>query len=291
MNVRQHYEVGAGQLYRAAVPAGMDVLSGPGVNYSGTNLSAVAGGALAVNTYYVAVVLVNKYGRASCDLIAGSPPSITTVAINKAIRINCTPFAGSVDTGDGINYDIYLSVAAIPKFVARVTLEQIIAGCLVTAQNTVTAGGVAGSVDVRLEGTGVALGTFENTAYALPLTGTVLLVDPASPAAIICRGYWGIEFNVRLAAIGDAGAGEEGLKVVLVPFFRVTTRTSGGVLDHEQWYMESPIILRFVGGVDVFDSFNQKVRIQTRGEETMHLLVAQVTGGATVDLRYAQIIG
>lgn len=120
---------------------------------------AIPGAGPAAATYRAKIVAGSIYGRTTST--QGS--DVITSGGNLTGRI---AFA-QVSHAD--YYDIFYSAIADPLWVARITEAQRAAGCVVTEVGVVGAGGVPGSVDIQVAGTGGAVGSAfaQNIAYYL----------------------------------------------------------------------------------------------------------------------------
>ncbi len=88
----------------------------------------------------------------------------------------------TVQVPNAVSYDLFVSTAAAPLWVARITEAQRAAGCTVTAVGTVTATSPgANKVDVQVVGTGVA-----STANPFAINNAY---DLAAITPIDCTGY------------------------------------------------------------------------------------------------------
>lgn len=114
---------------------------------------------LATTALYGAIA-ARIYGMGSAG--AGTISAAFTPTLNKSVLMTVAQVASAT------HYDLFLSVDAAPKWVARITEAQRAAGCAVTAVGVVGTGGSAGVVDIRVVGTGVQTTASEfanNNAY------------------------------------------------------------------------------------------------------------------------------
>ena len=241
--------------YRSNVSAA-DVVSVPAPGIVGLS----SGGSLTdATTYYYRAVYVNAYGRSSASDIG------SVEAADPDLSVLVTP---TFPTG-ATAMDVYVSTDADPKWVARVTPEQVALGAKVTAVGTVVTGTVTpGSLVVTVAGTGLQAGdtAVVNTAYA---------VEPTGVTEIPCRGYGYVDIDVALQRTGDGEAAE----LIVVPFFKNST--------DGKWYQGALQELTFGGVADTYESMRQRLRVECRGAVAMHLLVAKIAGtGATVTMHY-----
>ena len=149
--------------------------------------SGLAGGSLTTTTtYYAAVAVGNRYGSAGL-----SPIISQSTGSNTAVRL---AFAAPANVLSTDYYDIFLSTdVGAPLWVGRITETQRASGIVLSAVGTTSAGGAAGSVDVRVPGTGVstaALSFANNNAWILA----------GLSAPVVCTGrslaYVYVQFSV-----------------------------------------------------------------------------------------------
>ena len=147
-----------GAVHRSAVTAA-DKLTAPV-----PTLADIAANGTLLNTtlYRVAVSAFTEFGpstaSAAVDITTGAAPDTHKVRVTIA----------AVTGADG--YDIFLSTAAAPLWVGRITAAQLTAGAIISAVGTVISPAVAGTVDVAVVGTGVASTAAPfavNNAYSL----------------------------------------------------------------------------------------------------------------------------
>jgi hypothetical protein len=237
--------------YRSALVAA-DVMAVPGT-VTCTKINSV--GALLANTYYVAVVAVNAYGRTTATM---GNTTVTTETTNLCIKAAFAQVTGAT------HYDIYCSTAANPLWAGRITEAQRASGILIDAVGTTAVGGAVNSVYIYPVGTGLAANTTAavNTAY-VPST------------AIDCTGYNYIAFYVTASRTGDAVAPA----LVLTPFFyssRTTTYAAG-----------TPQTLTFGGTTGVYTPMCQRINVEVRGCSAVALIVQSISGsGMTISLDY-----
>lgn len=237
--------------YRSAVAAA-DVIAAPGT----VTCTKQAGGSATAGTYTVFVVAGNTFGRTTATQ---GNTTITTETTNLTIRAAFAAVTGATF------YDIYCSTAgAGALFVGRITEAQRGTGIKLTAVNTTGAGGTAGAVDIEVAGTGLAVNAgqlTQNTAYSIP----------ASP--VDCTGYQYVDFDLTFSRTGDSVA--PSLRVI--PFFynaRTLTYQAGDVQT-----------ISFGGSSGAFNPNKQRLRVETRGNTGMALVVASIAGtGASLDV-------
>jgi hypothetical protein len=234
--------------YRAAVIAA-DVIAAP----AAVTTSKQAGGSVTAGVHKIKVVAVTPYGRTTAT--AGA--NVTTETTNLTVR------AAFAQVTTATAYDIYCSTDADPLWVGRVTEAQRASGIKITAVGITGAGGVAGAVDIEAVGTGQASGTTAavNTAYSIP----------ASP--IDTTGYQYLDIGFTCTRTGDAAAAA----LSFIPFFynsRTTTYEAGSVYS-----------LTFGGTAGNYQPMKQRIRIETRGNSAVAIVVASIAGtGMSVDM-------
>jgi hypothetical protein len=237
--------------YRSALVAA-DVVAVPGT-VTCTKINSV--GALTADTYYVAVVAVNAYGRTTAKM---GNTTVTTETTNLCIKAAFAQVTGAT------HYDIYCSTAANPLWAGRITEAQRASGILIDAVGSTATGGAANSVYIYPVGTGLAANTTAavNTAY-VPST------------AIDCTGYNYIAFFVTVTRTGDAVAPA----LVLTPFF-ANSRTS-------TYAAGTPQTLTFGGASGVYTPMVQRINLEVRGCSGVSLVVQSVSGtGTSVSIDY-----
>lgn len=246
-------------IYRAGVNAvtANDVLAAPTLGTA----TAQTGGSLTAVAHHIRVAAVNACGRTTVSTPAGSP---VTPSASGAIRIPITvdPLA--------THYDVFLSTAADPLFVARVTAAQVTAGCIVTTAATAAtsgalAAGTAGTVEVRVLGTGPAASTAaQNTAYVLPSNAT----------PVDCTGKELAYFDIQVELLTRWTEPT----LTLIPFFNNATAAAA--------FAGEPITLSFGGAVaGAIGSLRQRISVNCAGNNGVSLLVQNLTGAvATVSI-------
>ena len=130
------------------------------------------GGLTSGTTYFVGAAAGNNQGSAGASAIVSAAPGGS----------NATMRAAFATVSNATYYDIFLSTAAAPLWVARITEAQRLSGCLVTAVGTVGAGGAANSVDIQLQGTQLASNVApftSNNAYLPVVVAAVGFVNCA----------------------------------------------------------------------------------------------------------------
>jgi len=143
--------------------------------------SSTAGSLTAV-AHGIGVAPGNSYGSAGVSALVTVTPTV-----DKSIDITIPQATGAT------YYDIFLSTSTTaPLWVARVTEEQRVTGCVITAVGTVDEGGSAGVVNVQIIGT-------ESASTAAPFVANNAYI-PTGITAIPCAGktkaYIHIDFTV-----------------------------------------------------------------------------------------------
>jgi hypothetical protein len=138
---------GSSTLHRSGITA-VDKLAVPS---SPTVADVTTGGSLLANTAYnCTLAAANKWGPTTCPAV-GTVTTANDASNTHVARVTTTAVTGAT------HYDLFLSTAANPLWVARITEAQRAAGVTITAVGTVdpTSPG-ANLVDIRVVGTGVA---------------------------------------------------------------------------------------------------------------------------------------
>jgi len=238
--------------YRSGIVAA-DFIAIPGT----VTCTKEAGGGATAGAYVTKVVAGNVYGRTTAK--TGSA-TITTETTNLTVRAAFAAVTGATF------YDIYCSIDTDPKFVGRVTEAQRAAGGTLTAVNVWSAaGGIPGAVDIEIPGTGLQslVTAAENTAYAIPAVIGGVKAD-----------Y--VDFDLAFSRTGDAVSPS----LTVVPFF-------GNGLDGT-YYLGDHKSLVFGGQSGVFQSMQQRLRVELRGHPLVGLLVAKIAGtGASLKITYS----
>ena len=237
--------------HRSAVTAA-DVLAVPGT----VTCTKQAGGSATAGTYTVFAVAGNEHGR---TLATQGNVTVVTETTNLTVR---AAFAAVVGAS---YYDIYCSIdGAASKFVGRITEAQRASGIMLTAVNVTGAGGVAGAVDVRVPGTGLAVNGGQlavNTAYAVPAS----VVD--------CTGAQYVDFDLTFSRTGDIVA--PALSVIAY-YYNSRTGT---------YQSSTAQAITFGGASGNYQSLKQRLRVEVRGNSAVALLVQSIAGtGASLDV-------
>lgn len=249
-----------GVLHRNAITA-VDKLATPS-NPTLADRSA-DGGVLTANTaYYVNVAAYNRWG----STLAATAQTITTASDgNNAHVIRAT--IAQVTGADG--YDIFLSTAAAPLWVGRVTEAQRASGIIISAVGTTTAGGAAGAVDVRVVGTGLASNVnpfLSNNAYT-----------PASVTAINCAGRAKARILVKLAVTDLRSLPT----LAIVPFFANQVSTA----DWHQGAIQTVPLLTGLGA-----SQEQDFELNVDGSTGLVVLVDTISGQGSAASIWVELV-
>lgn len=248
-------------LYRSGITTA-DVLSLPApITSIGVRIPEFDEPPAPIGLILVKVLAGNVYGRS----IAVSGDAISCNGTTDLVRISVQ------QVPEATFYDIFLSMHADPHFVARVTEAQRASGAYVNGQNLV--GPPRGSgphnsiIDVAVSGNGRASGTTTavNTAYVMPTESI-----NASPS------WRHMDLDVQFSVTGDSVAP----RCVLVPFFFDNTAdlfSQGAAMEIE-----------FGGVADKFNSNRQRMRVETRSNRLVKVVVALIEGqGAAVSINYS----
>lgn len=237
--------------YRSAVNAA-DVIAAPGT----VTCTKQAGGGATAAEYTVYVIAGNAYGRTT---VTAGNATVTTETTNLTVRAAFAAVTGAT------YYDIYCSAdGAASKWVGRITAAQRTSGIKITAVGVTGAGGAAGAVDVEVAGTGVAANAASNavnTAFSIP----------ASP--VDCSGYRYIDFDLTMSRTGDAAVPA----LTVIPFYYNATSAT--------YSAGTATALTFGGAAGVLNPLAQRLRVETRGNSQIALVVASISGtGASLDV-------
>lgn len=242
---------GAAAAHRSAIVAA-DVLAVPGT-VTCTKLTGV--GSATAGTYTVFVVAGNTYGRTTAKQ---GDTTVTTETTNLGVRAAFAAVTGATF------YDLYMSTdGAAAKFVGRVTEAQRGTGIIISAQNTTSAGGTAGAVDIYVAGTGLAVNAGQLTLNVAYVPEGITAIDPS--------GAQNLDIDVLFSRTGDSVASA----LTLIPFYEDTTGT---------YAAGDPITLTFGGGAGTYYPNRQTLRLPCRGRKTV-VVVASIAGtGASVTI-------
>jgi hypothetical protein len=207
---------------------------------------------LGTTALYGGIAAGTAYGTNACGTLSDA----FTPTENKSVVMAVTKVDGAE------YYDLFLSVDAAPKWVARITEAQRLAGCSVTAVGTVAANATigTGNVDIRVVGTGAV-----TTAARFASTVATIAVGKSTISTIDCTGYQRAYVRARLS--GGALAATPAL--TLVPF----TLDSDGV----SWIPGTPATITTGRGAEQF-------AIDVDGDPALRIGVASITSGATANV-------
>lgn len=168
---------------------------------------------LATTNLYGGIAAGTAYGTNACGVLSAA----FTPTENRSVVM-------TVALPDGAEYaDLFLSVDAAPKWVARATRALIEGGCSVTAVGTVVANATvgAGKVDIQVVGTGAV-----STAARFASTVATIAVGKSTIETIDCTGYP----RAYVYAEVEGGALAATPTMTIIPFSRdpVTLRWNGG---------------------------------------------------------------
>jgi hypothetical protein len=168
----------AGTLHRNAITV-PDVLATPA--QPGAFSGQTGGSLVSATSYNLAVIARNTYGHTVPGTVRAGTPGGSNTAIRSSIA----------QVTNAVSYDLFFSTDTPPLWVGTITESQRAAGGLITAVGTYSAGGVAGSIDFRVVGTGVASSAYNTaTNFALVPLGS----------GIDCSGFRLAHIMVQLAA-------------------------------------------------------------------------------------------
>ncbi len=158
-------------------------------------------------------------------------------------------------------YEIMFSEDAAPKWVARITEAQRVAGCEISALGTVGAGGAAGAVDIDVIGTGVQTSNTmfsNNNAYTPAVVAAVGTVD--------CAGKSKAYFKVKINPPDLSSA----ISLSVIPFFQ-------GANSPNDWFQGEKQTLSFLGATG--QSLCQNFYVDVDGD--ICVVLVDVIGGPT----------
>jgi len=235
--------------YRSAIVAA-DVLAAV-VTPTCTKL---AGGGATAGTYTTLISAGNKYGR---TIPTTGDTTVVTETTNLTVRAAWAQVVGAEF------YDLFCSTAgAAALWVGRVTEAQRLAGGTLTAVNTyASTGGVAGTIDIEVPGTGLAANTIVvSNAFSLP-------------AVFSLQHRHLVGFDVVMARTGEAVAAS----LFVVPFF-----WNVGLQVYILGAVQEVV---FGGAAGKFGGWKQRVEVESEAK-SVGLLVASIAGtGASATIR------
>ena len=248
-----------GVLHRSAVVATDKCI----VPTLATKTTAATGGLLVkATTYYMAVAPGTRFGSAGASNILSQATGADNPSTH-SITLTIPQVVGAE------HYDIFLSVDAAPKWIARITEAQRAAGDYqIQTYATVIAGGAnaAGTVLIGTVGTGIQTtnATFSaNNGY----------VVPTPTAAIDCHGKSYLDVFVELIVTDLRSAPY----LALMPMYK----SGEGATDY---YCGSPIIVYIMKGT-IGQSKRQVFRLDIKGINGIIIAVGTISGqGASCDI-------
>lgn len=216
-------------------------------------------------TYYVGIVAVNAYGR--------SPRKVKAVVLagnDDAIKVELDPLAQGFGKETITHFDIYCSTDSDPKFLTRVSVNNIEQGWAIYED---------GGLDTEFPepdfapGVGLAaVGEGIQGANVAEPTGAVL--PPAldddqgglSPGVIDCRGAQFVDFDLMFVPDGPATP-----ELVVIPYFWNYRADS--------WFQGEEAVVAFGGTTGNRGAYRQRFRVEARGASAMFPAVAKISGG------------
>lgn len=242
-----------GVLHRNAIAA-VDKVASAGT----VTISAVteAGSTLSNAQRYATVIPGNRWGPAG----KASPTIVTvTPTLNQAVRLAFAAVTGAD------YYDIFLSTSSTgPLWVGRITETQRAAGGIISSVGVYSAGGAINSIDVGIDGTGLACSVapfINSNAYT-----------PATPTAINCAGYSLLHLHVKLALTDLRSAPTLAIAVFL------QDQTSTG-----DWFQTQLVTLNLLNANG--QCLEQDIVVQLDGATGAVVLIDTISGqGAAVSI-------
>lgn len=251
----------AGVLHRSAVVA-TDKCVVPTLAIKST--SATGGTLVKSTTYYVAVAPGTGFGCAGASNILSQATGADDPQTH-SITLTIPQVVGAE------HYDIFASVDAAPKWIARITEAQRAAGdCQVQTYATVTIGGgnASGTILIGTVGTGQ-----QTTAANFSASGNNAYIVPTPTAAIICEGksYVDLFIDLTVTDLRSAPA------LTLMPLFK------SGAAD-SAYYCGSPITVPVMNGA-IGQSKKMMYRIDVLDITDLIIAVGTISGqGASLDV-------
>lgn len=245
-----------GILHRSAVAA-VDTLALPGT-LALSDISNDGATSLANVAYHCLVSAFNRWGPTG----VGADPGAITPTATHAVRCTFSQVTGA----DG--YDIFLSTAANPLWVGRITEAQRATGDrIISAVGTVGARAgttVAGTIDIGVVGTGLGTNVnpfVVNNAYT-----------PATPTPINCAGYSKAHCHVQLSVTDLRSLPT----LTITPFYQDQTSTGDWFAGAQQ-----AVTLLTAAG----QTLEQDVVLTVDGATNLVVLVQTITGqGAAANI-------
>lgn len=214
-----------GVLHRNAITLPDKIVNFVAASITLANVAGVQGFLAFNTTYFMTGVPGNRWGP--------TVPAAIDSLLTTNDAINTHVIACTIAQAPGAEwYELFLSVDAAPKWVARITEAQRAAGGEILTFGNYTAGAAPGVINIGVVGTGIQTTNaifLQNNAYT-----------PATPAAINCAGYSRAHVMVKLAP-ADLRS---------VPSVSVTPFLANQIsaADWMQAQVYSPTILNALGG-------------------------------------------
>lgn len=264
LEVRRQYLRKGGIWYRQGITAVDKITDFANTDITTADNGSATGSLNANTTYDMTVIPGNKWGPCKVASTINTQATSASGVNTHSIRLTFGAATGAEW------YDIFLSDAAAPLWVARVTEAQRAAGDYeVTAVGTVASGGgnPAGSIDVNVVGTGIATSNAvfaQNNAYR-----------PERVPLLNCRGYSTAIVTVLLTLTDLRSAPT----LRIMPFSK-NPRSENGT---DVWHALS------IGTVSLLGALGQPLsaefRLDVASDSQISLLVDTISGqGAAVDL-------
>lgn len=239
-------------LHRTGATAAGDLIAAPTVTAAKDDAHV---GVMAAAAHNVAVAVGTCYGYSTRSNIVAITPTE-----NKCVLLTIPQVVGAD------SYVIFFSTDAAPKRLAEITEAQRAAGCSITAVETVGApyaGQAAGTVTLKLIGTGAAT---TDAIYATNLAiapGNVAVASATSSGAITCTGRQ----TAYVRALVNPGNLTAMPALTVVPF----------VKTGDQWAPGTPGIV--TAGVR-----SETFTVDVGGASAFVVAVKTITSSATADV-------
>jgi hypothetical protein len=243
--------------HRSAIAAADKVADLANTDLATADNGAATGSLNAGTTFYVTAVPGNRYGSCKVATTINTQATAASGFNTHSIRLTIPIRAGAEW------YDIFLSTAAAPLWVGRITEAQRAAGDFeITAVGTVAAGGgnPAGTIDVNVVGTGVASNTICFSG------NTALTPAAAGIATIVCTGR-SLAHIMALVAVTDL---RSQLFVALTPWLL----GQDGV-----WYQTERLNIPLLTGLG--NGLFQDFYLRVDGAAGLRVLVDTISGQGT----------
>ncbi len=254
LNVKVKPVLVAPALHRSAIAAVDKVANAVAATATSANVAGTQGTLLANTLYYLEVIPGNRWGPTAVNV------ADQTTTPNDAANTHVIAYTIAAVPGAEW-YDLFLSTAAAPLYVGRITEQQRATGGEILTVGVYTAGASAGVINIGIIGTGVATSAaqyVQSNAYT-----------PASVAAIDCTGYSKAIIYVKLALTDLRSAPT----LKLIPFTRNETSTG-------DWHHDSIMTMALLGATG--QTLEQKFILDVLAETNLNILVDTISGqGAT----------